>query len=170
MILDGHETERFRFRALTIEDTKIWERFIEDPSSLEFFPSTEFSVKEYAVYWIERQLKRYENNEFGLHALIHKETGEFLGQCGLLKQVVDGVPEVEIGYSLMPDHKGKGYATEAATYCKELAKERGYADHIISIIHQDNIASQNVAKRNGMTPWKDTEWNGIPVTIFRIDL
>lgn len=39
-----------------------------------------------------------------MNALIHKETGIFIGQCGLLKQMVDGIDELEIGYSLLPEH------------------------------------------------------------------
>jgi RimJ/RimL family protein N-acetyltransferase len=50
-------------------------------------------------------------------------------------------------------------------------KEYGFStkqsDSIISIIHKDNLRSQNVALKNGMKKEKETEWNGLPIYIFR---
>lgn len=87
-----------------------------------------------------------------MNVLINKETGVFVGQCGLLVQQVEGEECLEIGFSILPKHWNKGYASEAAIKCKELAFERNYADFIISIVHVDNVAPERV------TPKK---WNEI---------
>jgi len=58
---------------------------------------------------------------------------------------------LEIGYIFQKEYWHKGYATEAAIACKEYAFTELNADEVFSIIRDTNIASQNVAKRNGMT-------------------
>ncbi len=79
-----------------------------------------------------------------MNALIKKENYAFVGQCGLI-HTVDGVEELEIGYSLMPEFRGKGYALEAAKKCKDFAFENNLSDSLISIIHIDNKESEKVA-------------------------
>lgn len=105
-----------------------------------------------------------------MNALSHKSTNEFIGICGLLVQTVDDVQELEIGYSILPNHWKNGYATEAAVKCKEYAKVNDLTDSLISIIHVDNIPSQKVAQNNGMVLDKTTTYRNNPVHIFRIQL
>lgn len=101
--------------------------------------------------WLERQIARYKNYGFGLWALILKENDELIGQCGLTMQRWKEREVLEIGYLLRRDCWHKGYASEAAAACKQYAFDVLGADTVCSIIRDTNIASQNVAKRNGMT-------------------
>ncbi len=101
--------------------------------------------------WLDKQLKRYLDNGFGLWAVILKETNEMIGQCGLTMQDFNGNQILEIGYLFQKAYWHKGYASEAAIACKEYAFEELNADEVFSIIRDTNTASQNVAIRNGMT-------------------
>jgi len=47
--------------------------------------------------WIERNLDRYRRGSFGRCAIVLRSTGELIGDCGLIRTEVDGVPEVELG-------------------------------------------------------------------------
>ena len=118
--------------------------------------------------WFEITENRYKNNLGGMNVLIDKASDEFIGQCGLLIQEVDGIQELEIGYSILPDHRNKGYATEAAQKCRDYAFENNFTDSLISIIHAENLRSEKVAKKNGMTFNKKTIFKEMPVNIFRI--
>ena len=163
------ETERLLIRPLLQEDIKKWEVFFQSPSSLLYFPPfLTGNAQKDAKFWIDKQLVRYKENRFGLHALIEKESSNFVGQCGLLAQEIDGKTEIEIGYSLLPHFEGKGYATEAAIFFKNYAFKNNLADSVISIIHRDNIGSQNVARKNGMKIWKETNFHGIEMFVFRV--
>jgi [ribosomal protein S5]-alanine N-acetyltransferase len=102
-----------------------------------------------------------------MNALIDKQTGALVGQCGLLVQTIDDKQELEIGYSLMPAHRGKGFALEAAKKCKEFAFENNYSNSLISVIVPQNIASIKVALNNGMTLDKSTISHGEHVDVFR---
>jgi ribosomal-protein-alanine N-acetyltransferase len=166
---DNLISERLITRKLTKDDVAIWTTFFEDKECAHFFPTMGLTnAKARAEHWIEKQLTRYAEDRFGLQALIHKQSGEFVGQCGLLLQEVDGEPVLEIGYSLLKQHWHKGYATEAAMLFKDYAFETGFSDELVSIIHTKNTASQKVAAQNGMTNLKQTYFWDMDVFVFGI--
>ena len=120
--------------------------------------------------WYDKQFGRYDQDKGGMNALIEKSSGNLVGHCGLLIQTVDNRIELEIGYSLLPAFWNKGYATEAAVKCRDIAFERGYFSSLISIISPTNTPSARVAEKNGMTIDKQTVYNDNAVNIFRITI
>lgn len=166
---DGLQTERLYTRFLVPDDYKAWTKFFEDKEAIEFFPSTGFvSNEERSKHWIERQLSRYRDNRFGLQALFNKETKEFIGQCGLLLQEVDGQKELEVGYHIFKKYWRQGYATEAAIRFRDYGFENNLSNSIISIINTKNVKSQRVATKNGMILEKQVKWLDMDVFIYRI--
>jgi RimJ/RimL family protein N-acetyltransferase len=81
-----------------------------------------------------------------------KADGERLGQAGLLRCEVDGMPQVEIGWWLAPTAWGHGYATEAATALREYAFEVLLLRRLTVILNAQNAASIKVACRLGAIP------------------
>lgn len=148
---DGLQSPRLTTRFITQDDVKVWAEFCSDPACTRFTTPLGNTPEEKAQFFIDRSMNRYEEGTYGLQALISKETGEFIGQCGLMLQNVDGVDEVEVGYHLLPRHWGKGYATEAAQMFRDYGFENNVAPSIISIIDPQNFPSKKVAERNGMT-------------------
>lgn len=162
-------TERLITRFLTPEDIRVWTSFFGDKDATAFFPPLEFPTDdEKARWWIERQITRYRESRFGLQALIHRETKEFIGQCGLLTQEVDGVEEVELAYDIFKKHWGQGYAPEAAKAFLLYAFGNNLTDSVVSIIDVRNTKAQRVASKCGMAREKQTQWSGIDVVIYRI--
>ena len=96
-------------------------------------------------------LARYEKHGFGLWAVCLKETGAMIGQAGITLQPVEGEELPEIGYLLNREYWHRGYAAEAAIACKQYAFDVLEFPEIYSIIRDSNIASMNVAIKNGMT-------------------
>ena len=167
MIPEGLESRRLNYRNLTTDDYESLLPFFKSKEATRFYyldqpPETACKA------WIERQLQRYKEDGYGLCAMIEKSTGQFAGQCGLLKQIVDETPELEIGYSLLPDFWSQGFATEAARFFRDFAFQKQMADSIISIIDINNIGSQKVAYNNGMQIDKKTQFKNMQVYIFRI--
>jgi len=151
MYLDGITTDRLVFRKLTLSDIAPWEKFFESKEILPFLGlEKEADTHELSTKWIKKQLWRYENKQFGHHALMHKKKDELIGQAGLLTQYANDKEEIEIGYHILPKFRKLYFATEAAEKVKEYAFENNLSTSLISIIHQDNIASQKVAKNIGM--------------------
>jgi RimJ/RimL family protein N-acetyltransferase len=161
------EAPRLRFRFLSRDDAPAWEEFLSYREAVKYFPPFD-EVKQFSIDWMERALTRYHSEGLGLYALIEKSSGAFVGQCGFVKQEVDGALETEIGYHLIPRFWKYGFATEAAMACRNYAFRNNLADSIISIIDKRNQPSIQVAMRNGMKPDKETVWRSIPVFIYRI--
>ena len=165
--------EENKFRKVEKEDFNDWLPLFEKKEVMHFIGLDQTkSAKELCQKWFDKVFYRYENNLGGKNALIHKVTGEFVGQCGLLVQTVEGEKRLEVGYSILPKFWGQGYATEAAIRCKEFAFENNYCQNLMSIMHPDNIASEKVALKNGMTFEKfvpNYQAEVDPINVFSID-
>ena len=143
------ETERLFLRKLNQGDFASLCKILQDTETMYAYEGAfhDAQVQE----WLDRQVSRYQKWGFGLWAVVLKETGEMIGQCGLTMQPWQGKEVLEVGYLFQRDYWYKGYATEAAKACKKYAFETLNADEVCSIIRDTNIASQKVALRNGMT-------------------
>jgi RimJ/RimL family protein N-acetyltransferase len=84
---------------------------------------------------------------FGMFALIDKSSGLYLGQAG--PWYPDGWPGTEIGWSLHPDARGKGYVTEAALATIDFAFGALGWERVVHSIVPDNETSKAVARRLG---------------------
>ena len=143
------ETERLYLREMDQPDFASLCRILKDDETMYAYEGA-FSDDEVRE-WLDRQIARYQKWGFGLWAAILKDTNEMIGQCGLTMQNWKDDEVLEIGYLFERAHWHKGYASEAAKACKKYAFETLNASEVCSIIRDTNIASQNVAIRNGMT-------------------
>lgn len=143
------ETDRLYLREMNQSDFKSLSKILKDEETMYAYEGA-FSDTE-VQEWLDKQILRYQKWNFGLWAVILKETDEMIGQCGLSMQQWKEEEVLEIGYLFERLYWHKGYATEAAKACKKYAFEILKADEVCSIIRDTNVASQNVAIRNGMT-------------------
>ena len=100
--------------------------------------------------FIERCRALYDEFGFGLLAVVYREENRVIGYCGLFRQEIDGLIELEIGYRLHPSYWGRGIATEAAGMIRDWAFANLDREKLISIIEPENAASIAVAKKLGM--------------------
>ncbi len=167
LLLNGEQSERLLFRKLVQADFDQWLPFHQEPLSTKYWEGLDTNPNIACANWFKAVFSRYENQLGGMNALILKETGALVGQCGLLVQTVDDVSELEIGYSILPNYWKQGFATEAAMQCKHFAFSKNVTKSLISIIHIDNTPSQKVALNNGMFLDKTTMYKSNPVHIYR---
>ena len=169
-LIADQETNRLLFRKISVSDFDAWLKFFETSESSKYWIYKKEDPKTECSKWYERQFERYKNDEGGMNAMIEKKSGQLIGHCGLLKQTVDKIHEVEIAYSLLPQFWNKGYATEAAKHCRDYAFKNNLSPSLISIISITNIPSQKVAMKVGMALDKTTIYKENDVNIFRIRL
>jgi len=157
-------TERIRFRALTLDYLDVMSEQLSDPEVMRHYPKP--LTREEAQVWIERGMMRYERDGHSFYALESLATGEFLGQCGILKQDVNGTTEMEVGYLLVRKHWHQGLATEAARACLDFARYHFGYERVISLIAPENTPSSNVAKRLGAKLEKSVTWHDWPHDVW----
>jgi RimJ/RimL family protein N-acetyltransferase len=156
MDLRAIETERLRLRpfAADLSDLDALHAIQSDPEHMRYYPAP-FSRDESRA-WIEKALERQARLGFSLWAIEDRATGEFLGNCGPVPQLVDGLQEIELGWSVEPRRSGEGIATEAAVAWRDRCLGPLGFDHVISLIRPENAPSRRVAEKVGMTVWKET--------------
>lgn len=171
---ENHGSERLVFRPFETEDIERWVPFFDEPAGLSFVGMNSGKFKtmpnaERSKSWIEKQIGRQQEGVFGQLAVIEKVTGAFLGVGGLIFRNELGLKEeLEITYSLLPEARGKGYATELSLHFKKWAFEHTSIPSVISIVHVENLASINVTHKNGMLVEKEMDYFEMPVRLYRV--
>ncbi|HVU91800.1 MAG TPA: GNAT family N-acetyltransferase [Jatrophihabitans sp.] len=152
------QTERLTLREMTDSDLDDIAALLGDPEVMRYYPRPK--TRDEAARWIAWNRRLYAERGFGLWVLNRTSDGAFVGECGLTIQVVDGVEEVEVGYHVSPPHQGRGYATEAAAACQDLARDELGVKRLIAVINPDNSPSRAVAERIGLRPEKNAPMYG----------
>lgn len=153
------ETKRLFLRNLTPDDVPNLSLVLSDEESMKYYPHA-FSEDE-VKKWIERNIERYKNDGFGLWAVVRKEDNQFLGDCGITLQNIDGEILPEIGFHIIKSFCNKGYATEAAESCKQYAIDVLGFKSVYSYSEIGNKPSQKVSTKIGMKKIKTFKMNGI---------
>ncbi|MGD0791353.1 MAG: GNAT family N-acetyltransferase [Terriglobales bacterium] len=163
------QTTRLVLREFTPQDADALALVLSDPQTMRYYPAPYHRAG--VEQWIERNRQRYQDDGVGLWAMEElTKTQEMIGDCGIIRQQVEGERLYEIGYHLRRDFWGQGLATEAAIACRDWAFAHLKADRLISLIRPENLPSRRVAERNGMTIWKEVNWRGLPHYVYSIEM
>jgi [ribosomal protein S5]-alanine N-acetyltransferase len=139
------ETNRLFLRRLVMDDLNDLFALYTDPEIRRYFPEGVLNLeetKEELAWFLDGHP---EHPELGLWATIHKETGKFIGRCGLLPWTIAGRDEVEIAYLLDKAFWQQGLATEAAQGLLHYCFEQLHLTRVICLMAPENQASQRVA-------------------------
>ncbi len=142
-------TDRLVLREMAHTDADHLLSIFEDDEAMKYYPAKK--NRDETIDWIMWTIGNYEKYGVGLWVVEDKLSGQFLGQCGLVLQKIEGDVEVEIGYLFKRQHWGKGYATEAALACKKYGFHKLDLKKVISLIDPLNKPSIRVASRIGMS-------------------
>lgn len=147
------ETKRLLLREYSPDDFDALYAILSDPETMRHYPAPFDEAR--TRRWIDWNLENYEKYGFGLWAVVLKETGAFIGDCGLTLQNIDGEALPEIGYHIHRDHWRRGYAKEAARAVRDWAFENTDYDALYSYMKYTNVASYSTALANGMRLLKE---------------
>ena len=166
------ETERLYFRPLSHEDVPAWTTFFINNPNLHFVGVTDQKAPELqSELWIDRQIKRYDETGVGILAACHKQSHRLVGNAGIIwRDDILGKPEFEIGYSVIPELWGQGLASEMAIALKQYFIHQQISNRVVSIIHIDNVGSQQVALKNGMSRGPQFEFLSSPCYLYQCEV
>jgi RimJ/RimL family protein N-acetyltransferase len=139
------ETARLILRPTALEDFPRWAELMADPVATRYIGG----VQAPSMAWrsLMAMAGAWTLTGVSMFSLIEKQSGRWLGRCGPWQP--EGWPGTEVGWSLHPDSRGQGYATEAARAAIDYAFDvLGWSD-VIHCIDPRNLTSQRVAERLG---------------------
>jgi RimJ/RimL family protein N-acetyltransferase len=163
-------TPRLAFREMTPDDLDDMAALLGDPEVMRYYPHPK--SRDEALAWIAWNQRLYREYGVGLWLLTLREGGEFVGDCGLTPQQIEGADEIEVGYHVRAAFQGRGLATEAAAACRDYARDVLGVDRLIAIIDPGNRPSQRVAEKLGLVAERDStdrRWSG-PRRIYAASL
>jgi RimJ/RimL family protein N-acetyltransferase len=147
----GLETERLILRRWRASDLDAFAALNADPQVMEFLPA--ILTRDQTAAGIARMEAKFEKLGFSFWALEEKATGHLAGFTGLNRPDLDApfMPAVEIGWRLAHRFWGRGYASEAARAALGFGFGPLNLDEIVAFTARDNLRSQAVMRRLGMT-------------------
>ncbi len=147
------ETDRLILREYVMEDFDALFEIVSDQETMQHYPAP-FN-EEKTRNWITWNMENYEKYGFGLWAVVLKETGEFIGDCGITIQNIDGEMLPEIGYHIHKKYWRRGFAKEAAQAVRDWVFQNTQYCIIYSYMKYTNIGSYSTAIANGMKKVKE---------------
>lgn len=143
------ETERLHLRRLAVDDAAFIFELVNDPSWLRFIGDRNVrNLEDAKNYILKGPVASYAKHGFGLWLVELKADGTPLGICGLLQR--DTLPDVDIGFALLPQFCGQGYAVEAGLATMAYGRTTVGLKRIVAITSPDNESSIRILDKLGL--------------------
>jgi RimJ/RimL family protein N-acetyltransferase len=165
------DTERLSLREFTPQDAPFLLRLVNEPGWIRNINNPGVSNVDEALAWAEGRLfKAYRELGHGFWAVERRADGVTVGMCGLFKR--PALPEPDLGYALLAEHEGRGYALEAARGCVAHARERLNWEQLMAITAVDNPRSVGLLTKLGFVEQRQELLEGYdePSRVFRLEL
>ena len=167
MNIPAIETERLVLRPFSTLDAIALHEILSVDGMLRYYPSSDPPDLDQVKRLVSRQIEHWAEHSYGWWAVEDKGTREMLGWSGL--QYLPETSEIEIGYLLARPYWGRGLATEAARVGINYGFDQLHIPTIIGIVHPENIASQRVLEKIGLTFQEQAEYFGMECYKYRAE-
>jgi RimJ/RimL family protein N-acetyltransferase len=162
------ETRRVSLRHFTLEDApEYYEKIWSEPDVMRYLPGGSPRAPEQTGKYIDYFLNHWKEHGFGLWGAVLKDTGEFMGHCGI--QVIQENQEIEVAYAFGKKYWGQGFGTETAAASLRFGFEVLGLDRIIAIAVPENTASRRIMEKNGMKYEKNIFLAGTDLAYYTLN-
>jgi len=172
------ETERLVLRKPELGDLDGYVELWGNPEVMRFLGGQTLPPEE-VPQAMKRNLGQWDRHGLGLFSVFRKEDERFVGRIGYLlwdtdrwenavRAELEGDLELEIGWTILSAFWGNGYATEAATACRDHAFAELGRERIISLIEPNNLASIRVAEKIGESYERDVQLSWGTVGLYSL--
>jgi RimJ/RimL family protein N-acetyltransferase len=153
------ETDRLTVRLPVEDDRARFVQMFTDPAFTVFADSPHDVESAHARF--DHMLLMADSIPYAKQPVIVRSSGAIVGYTGVGSVVLDGIDRLEWGWRLVPEARGRGYATEA-TSALLAAADRHDDGEMLCLIAPDNHASRSVADKVGFQWWRRIEWMDDP--------
>ncbi|MES2597167.1 MAG: GNAT family N-acetyltransferase [Verrucomicrobiota bacterium] len=159
------ETERTRLRSFEAADAELAFPWFSDPEVMHFIPCGPDSTLEDTRRRIAGYLDHETRFGFSKRLIIHRETGDAIGDSGL-HHLPDG-QRIELGFRLARPYWGQGYALEVGRAWLEWFDAHLQGMPLFADVHPDHLRSQSVLEKLGFARSHAEPVFGMPMLIYR---
>jgi len=143
------ETKRLFIKPTVEEDASLVYELMNTPKFIKYVGDRNInSLQDAAQYIRDKMLPSLKKNGYSSYTLIRKSDNAKLGTCGLYDR--EGLEGIDIGFGLLPDYEGQGFAFESANRLKEAAFEEFGIKTLNAITSKKNISSQKLIEKLGL--------------------
>jgi [ribosomal protein S5]-alanine N-acetyltransferase len=167
MLIPTITTNRLALRPFASDDVDPLYRIMSNPKVMSYFPPAPLPPPERIERIIQGQLKHWEKHGYGWWAVQQLTSAELIGWAGL--QYLPDTDENEVAYLLGQPFWGQGFATEAAGASLDFAFNSLGLSSIVGIVHHENLASQRVLEKLGMTFTERKDYFGMDCFRYLIE-
>lgn len=143
------ETERLQLCQFSLDDAAFIVQLLNSPGWLQFIGDRKIRNEDDARQYLQNvPMTQYAKHGFGLWLVRLKNDHTPIGMCGLIRR--DTLDDVDIGFALLPEYAGKGYAYEAAAATLAFAREQLNFKRLLAITNTDNASSVRLLEKIGL--------------------
>ncbi|WP_371380156.1 GNAT family N-acetyltransferase [Sporomusa aerivorans] len=147
------ETNRLMIREHSYNDIAKLHQIFSNPLTMSFWPAP-FTLQQTET-WVKSNIIRYHELGFGRWSVLLKETGEIIGDCGIVISEIDGKQENDLGYIIHYPYWHNGFAVEAADACRNYAFTELKFNRLCANMPYNHAGSRKTAEKIGMTKEKE---------------
>ena len=159
-------TQRLTLRPIRPGDASTLQRIYQTEEVLRYFPNPVPPALEKVQQWTGGQQAHWEKHGYGNWGILPEGQREIIGWAGL--QYLPELDETEVGFLLDRPFWGKGYASEVALASLEFGFNQSGLEHIIALVHPENLASRHVLEKRGMSYQETISLWGIEMRRYSI--
>lgn len=159
-------TPRLVLRPFNMNDCDTLFAIVQEPDVFRYFPTTSAWPLEKVERYIHYQFAHWQRFKYGHWAMVLRETGQIIGWDGL--EYLPETDETEVGYLLSREFWGKGFATEATSAIINFGLTKVGLKEIIGLTHPENIASQRVLEKSGLSFTRSAPYFGMEMFRYAI--
>jgi RimJ/RimL family protein N-acetyltransferase len=142
-------TERLILRHATTADDRFVFELVNDPDFIRNIGDRGVRTLADAERYVrDGPIASYEKFGFGMYVVELRETGTPIGLCGFVKR--DWLPDVDIGFAFLPQHRSQGYAHESARAVRRYGHEVLGLARIVAIVSPANVPSIRLLEKLGL--------------------
>lgn len=159
------ESKRLSFTRYTPADLPLYLQLVTNARVMEHIAGRALTEEEGRARFEKALSFNIKDGETGNFMAHTREGGQYIG---LAKLTVTGESEAEIGYALLPEYWGQGYATEIVDCFVGYARRLKRFRRLFAIVDPGNPPSIRVLEKFGFKPYKEGEIDGLPAVYYEL--
>jgi ribosomal-protein-alanine N-acetyltransferase len=144
-----YETERLILQPMSVDEREFIFELYNRPKFIKYIGERGIkTLSDAENYILNRFLPQFDKLGYGNYLVVTKDKGDKIGGVGIFER--EGLDVVDIGFSLLEEFEGKGYAYEAAQKVKSIGMDEFGLKKISAITSKDNFSSQKLIEKLGL--------------------